>query len=529
LTPPSAGEIMMHMVRLAAIWPLLPLAALAAATLAAIGSYWGASEELLNRALIAIASAWLLYRSRSALFTGSAGIFSRVAGFADLVAALAMIPLGWFVLVQIGPRPVVLWWLTVGWLAAAAGTVLIQNGWRSLRTLAFPLLFLIFALPMPQRIAGPLQAFLQEWVTTLSALSLRTLGYACERYGFVLSLPSGKLGVIEACSGIRSVTALTAVAALIAYWRHMGLVRGGCYVALSLPVIVAANVLRITVTGVLLESIGSRAIDGPAHDLLGFSAILVALAGLVGLARLFGKTAASADAASPVTRGPPPSRLAFALCSTTVLASLLAVGVPVVLDGRPSREAPLQAVAMNLGEWRGEDAPIDDAIRDTLGYDRAMHRVYRNAIGQDVHVWVIYWSRVTSEKGYHHPDLCLGNQGWTLVERRLVSVPLANGLELPVTYRRFRQNGRAEGVGYWTQEGPRIWTDADEEQARAGGSYRWLLEGLSGRMLTHDARLSVLVDTELWGSNRYAEQALLSFCRIFADELYRVLPWANPE
>jgi exosortase len=519
---------MMLMARLAPFWPLLPLAVLAAATLAAIASYWGAGEELLNRSLIAAASVWVLYRARAALLAAGATSLSRAAGFADLASALVMIPLGWFVLVQVGPRPVVLWWLTAGWLAASAGTVLVQNGWRSLRTLAFPLLFLLFALPMPQRFAGPLQAFLQEWVTTLAAFSLRALGYACERNGFVLTLPSGKLGVIEACSGIRSVTALTAVAALIAYWRGMRLFRGVLYVALSLPVIIAANVLRIVVTGVLLESVGSRAIHGTAHDLLGFGAILVALAGLVGISQLFAKNAPS-PAAVPITGEIPRSRLAIGLGAATLLTSLLAVGVALAIDRRPPREAPLPEIAMKLGEWRGEDAPIDGAIRDTLGYDRALHRVYRNAIGQDVHVWVIYWSRVTSEKGYHHPDLCLGNQGWTLIERRLVGVPLANGIELPVTYRRFRQNGRAEAVGYWTQEGPHVWSDMDEEQARAGGSYRWLHEGLAGRMLTQDARISVLIDTELWGLNRYPEEALLSFCRIFADELYRVLPWAKPE
>src|SRR5262249_29296677 len=225
--------------RLASFWPFLPLAIGATATLGAVGFYWGASEELLNRALIAVASIFLLYRSRSALVANNADGFSRAVGVAGLVGGLVPIPLGWFVLVQVGPRPVVLWWLTCGWLAATGGMVLAQNGWRSLWRLAFPLLFLLFALPMPQRYAGPLQSFLQEWVTTLAALALRMLGYDCERRGFVLHLPSGNLGVVEACSGIRSVTALTAVAALIAYWRAMGLVRGAIYVVLSLPVIIA--------------------------------------------------------------------------------------------------------------------------------------------------------------------------------------------------------------------------------------------------------------------------------------------------
>src|SRR5437763_81330 len=161
----AGRPIITLMTRLVPIWPWIPLAVGGAATLAAVGAYWGVSEELLNRSLIAAASLWLLYRSRSAFIAGSADGFSRAVGFAGLALGLVMIPLGWFLLIQVGPRPLLLWWLTAGWLAAMAGAVLVQHGWASLRTLAFPLLFVLFALPAPQRFERPLQSFLQEWTT----------------------------------------------------------------------------------------------------------------------------------------------------------------------------------------------------------------------------------------------------------------------------------------------------------------------------------------------------------------------------
>jgi EpsI family protein len=520
---------MVSMVRLARIWPWIPLAVGAAATVAAVGAYWGLSEDLLNRSLIVLASAWLLYRSRAAIVAGTADGSSRAVGYANLAVGLLMIPPGWFLLIQVGPRPVVLWWLAIGMLASTVGTVLIQNGWRSLRAIAFALLFVLFALPTPQRIEGPVQEFLQEWTTTFSAAALRGLGYACERHGFVLSLPGGKLGVVEACSGIRSVTALTAVAALLAYWRGMGFVRGSFFVALGIPIIIAANVGRITLTGVLQESAGRSAIHGTAHDLLGFSVILIGLAALVGLALFFSKRLPRpTEMPEPLSAGARDSRLAVALGTATLVLSVAAVGLALALDDRPARPAPLEQIATNLADWRGEDAVILGEIRDTLGYDRILHRVYRNAIGQEIHVWVIFWSRATSEKGYHHPDLCLGNQGWSVVERRIVDVSIGDGDALPVTFRRFRHDDQAQAVCYWTQEGSRVWTDEDEEAARAGGSHRWLDDVRSGQLPKQDARVSVLIGTELWGSNRYLEEALLSFCRLFAAELYRVMPWARP-
>jgi EpsI family protein len=211
------------------------------------------------------------------------------------------------------------------------------------------------------------------------------------------------------------------------------------------------------------------------------------------------------------------------------VASVIAVGLAVRATDIPLRPAPLDEITIDLGGWHGEDAPVPETIPETLGYDRVLHRTYRNKIGQDIHVWVIFWSRIRWDRGYHHPDLCLGNQGWRLLDRRSLALEFAPDAKVPATIRRFRSGDRSQLVCYWTQEGARVWNDADEAEASRGGSHRWISEGLKGRVQSREARISVLIDTELWGTNQYPEDALLSFCRLFAAELYRVLPWAVPK
>ena len=85
-------------------------------------------------------------------------------------------------------------------------------------------------------------------------------------------------------------------------------------------------------------------------------------------------------------------------------------------------------------------------------------------------------------------------------------------------------------VCYWTQEGRRFWGDADEESAQLEGTpgHRWIGERLFGGPVQHSSRLAVLIAADLWGSGGFAEKSLLEFCRQFAVELYRVLPWAAP-
>src|SRR5437016_6232572 len=95
------------------------------------------------------------------------------------------------------------WPVLIAWLAVAA--------------IALPLLFLLFALPLPVSAQNVLQNRLQNITTSAASTMLPFLGIVVQQKGHVLSLPSGDLGVVEACSGVRGVTAIIAVAAFVAY------------------------------------------------------------------------------------------------------------------------------------------------------------------------------------------------------------------------------------------------------------------------------------------------------------------------
>ncbi|MFL5338840.1 MAG: exosortase C-terminal domain/associated protein EpsI [Gemmataceae bacterium] len=512
--------------------PWLVLAAGGAAVLVAVGCHWSDSAEFFDRALVVLVTVWLLVRSRRLWMSAGNG---HISGLIALLPTLVLFPLAWYLVAQVGPRPVLLWWLAATGLLAASGVALACGGTRSLRTLAFPLLFLLFALPVPRRVELPVQAALQEVTTSLAAAALPQLGIAAQRDGFVLHLPAGDLGVIEACSGIRSVPALLALAALVGYARGIQLLRGLLLVGLALPFIVLANALRVTLSGVLLERLGRAAVEATAHELLGYGTVLAVLGLILAASQLLRRRRAgpAVNAADVPSMGPPlagRAHVAAALLGLTLLLSGVAAGLGWRVVERQQTAAPLEQLPQRIDDWQGEDVPIPTDIAAMLTCDRAVQRIYRNPLGQEVHVWVIFWAGAGSVRGYHHPDVCWPNRGWS-VTGDTHSLPIGRGSHtIPVTLRRYARGQRRQLVLYWTQEGRRIWTDVDEEAALLEGTprHRWLRERLSGAPLVQSGRLAVLIGGDLWGNSEYAEHSVRNFAESFASNFYCVLPWADP-
>src|SRR5207245_2786575 len=244
---PSGGATMLR-----AAWGVLALAA--AAMLWVMVGVWASQPDMNDRWIIPLASAFVAYRLRPQWRARTAR--PSLWGLPILALGAAAFPAAWFLLVHVGPRVILLWWLLAALCLAALGLAILQSGWARARLLVFPLAFTFFTLPVPDMVMAPLQRVLQEGTTASAAKALAWYGIPVERHGYVLRLPTGDLGVVEACSGVRSVSALTAIAVFVAYLRGLGLFRGGVLLVLSFGVIVVSNALRVIACGLLMEYVG---------------------------------------------------------------------------------------------------------------------------------------------------------------------------------------------------------------------------------------------------------------------------------
>jgi exosortase/archaeosortase family protein len=126
--------------------------------------------------------------------------------------------------------------------------------------------------------SGPLQTL----ATICSTFSLQSLGLPALAEGNRILLDEKEVNIVEACSGLRMLVvffALSAGMALVVQrrtWEKL-------LITLSaIPIALVANVIRITVTGVLLENVDSETANHFFHDLAGWFMMPLAL-GLLGL------------------------------------------------------------------------------------------------------------------------------------------------------------------------------------------------------------------------------------------------------
>ena len=138
-----------------------------------------------------------------------------------------------------------------GLLVCIIGIFLLFFGSRSFRKALFPLLFLIFIIPIPTAILDPLIRILQVGSAHLTYVIFKIIGIPVYRNGMVFELPGIAIEVAKECSGIRSSLALVITSVIAGYlfletgWRRFVLV-------LSIfPVMIIKNAVRITTLSLL--------------------------------------------------------------------------------------------------------------------------------------------------------------------------------------------------------------------------------------------------------------------------------------
>jgi exosortase len=170
-------------------------------------------------------------------------------------------------------------------LVSLIGAVLFLGGPRMLRLLAFPLLLLLFLFPIPAmvyaRVTLPLEIFASATAETI----LNWIGIPALRDGNILELSHERLSVVEACSGIRSLLSLSFLALIYGYFFDKKVWMPWALLAATIPIAIAANAARVTMTGVLSEYSGGLA-HGAFHLFEGWVLFVVALGLLIAVHQL---------------------------------------------------------------------------------------------------------------------------------------------------------------------------------------------------------------------------------------------------
>ena len=152
------------------------------------------------------------------------------------------------------------------------GLVVFLGGIDLGKATLLPVAYLIFMIPLPaiiwNKIAFPLKLF----TTRMAVNAITFLDIAVYREGNIIHLSNTTLQVVDACSGMRSLTSSLAISAAFALIiQHSK--TGKCFLFLSaIPIAILMNIIRLLITAILAQKYGAQTAHGFLHD---FSGILV--------------------------------------------------------------------------------------------------------------------------------------------------------------------------------------------------------------------------------------------------------------
>jgi exosortase len=170
-------------------------------------------------------------------------------------------------------------------LTFIAGAILFLFGRTHLRLVLFPLVLVALTIPIPAIIITRLTLSLQFCASAMAEAILWAVHIPVLREGNVLVLPNATLQVAEACSGIRSMTALVTLALLVARFSATRTRTRVLLIASAIPIAIIVNGLRVAAAAIGARWYGAAAVEGTVHEALGWGMFLVAFAIMATCAR----------------------------------------------------------------------------------------------------------------------------------------------------------------------------------------------------------------------------------------------------
>jgi exosortase len=256
----------------------LAAAALAGPSLVKLGKIVWTTEQGAQGPIILATGLWLLWNEVAA---------SQVAARPPALARvlLAMTPSILIYLVGRIAGILTLEWLGVSLMLIAA--LYAYVGGRKIRSLWFPLLYLMFLTPPPYSVLAATTRVLKLGISASAVNVMDALGYQVASSGTTIYIDQYELLVAEACSGMNSIISLLAIGLFYIFLRHRADWRYAAMLAvLVLPIAILTNLVRVIILMLMTHYLGDAVAQGMLHEAAGLMMFFIALFTLMGVDQL---------------------------------------------------------------------------------------------------------------------------------------------------------------------------------------------------------------------------------------------------
>jgi exosortase B len=257
---------------------LLPLAMLAFGMAVMFGpvfyklahTVWNTDEQGHGPIILGVVI-WLLWMRRDALH--AAAIAGKPAG----VGGWLLLLLGLLTFVVGRIQNIVTFEMGAA-IPLMIGMLAVTFGWGVVKVAAFPIFFILFAVPLPGAVVDALTQPLKQAVSWAAEGILYAMGYPVSRTGVILRVGQYQLLVADACAGLNSMFTLEALGLLyMNIVGHTSKLRNVLLAILIIPMAFIANIIRVMILVLVTFHFGDEAGQGFVHGAAGMVLFAVAL------------------------------------------------------------------------------------------------------------------------------------------------------------------------------------------------------------------------------------------------------------